>query len=128
VLDESVRALAKGPNFAVLTTLLPGGQPMTQVIWVDCDDRHVLINTETHRDKFANLRRDPRVAVTIWDAADPYRYVEVRGLAVDTETGPRARRHIDELSLKYDGHPYSGRIRSERVIVRIQPTRIWVHG
>jgi PPOX class probable F420-dependent enzyme len=123
VLEEAVRRLAKGPNFAVVTTLLPGGLPMTHVMWVDCDDEHVLINTERHRQKARNVRRDPRVTVTVWDAADPYRYVEVRGEVVETVTGPEARRHIDELSVKYEGRPYRGRIVSERVIWRVKPAR-----
>jgi PPOX class probable F420-dependent enzyme len=123
VLEEGVRRLAKGRNFAALTTLLPGGRPMTHVMWVDCDDEHVLINTETHRQKAKNMRRDPRVAVCIWDAADPYRYAEVRGEVVEIVGGPEARAHIDELSMKYHGHQYRNRIVSERVIVRIKPLR-----
>ena len=123
MLEEGVRRLAKGPNFAALTTLLPGGHPTTHVMWVDCDDEHLVINTETHRQKAKNIRRDPRVTVTIWDQADPYRYVEVRGEVVDTVTGPEARAHIDQLSIKYHGHAYRGRIVSERLIVRIKPLR-----
>jgi PPOX class probable F420-dependent enzyme len=123
VLDESVRRLAKGANFAALTTLLPDGRPMTHVMWIDCDDEYLLINTETHRRKARNVRRDPRVAVAIWDAADPYRYVEVRGEVVAEVAGPEARAHIDALSVKYDGHPYRNRIVSERVVFRVRPLR-----
>jgi PPOX class probable F420-dependent enzyme len=123
VLEEGVRQLAKGRNFAAFTTLLPDGRPMTHVMWVDCDDGHVLINTETHRQKARNVRRDPRVTVTIWDQDDPYRYAEVRGEVVETVAGPEARAHIDHLSLKYYGHEYRNRIRSERLILRIKPLR-----
>jgi PPOX class probable F420-dependent enzyme len=123
VLEEGVRRLAKGRNFAAFTTLLPDGRPMTHVMWVDCDDEHVLINTETHRQKARNIRRDPRVTVTIWDDADPYRYAEVRGDVVETVTGPEARAHIDSLSMKYNGHEYRNQIVSERLLVRIKPVR-----
>jgi PPOX class probable F420-dependent enzyme len=123
VLEEGVRRLAKGRNFAVLTTLLPDGQPMSHVMWVDCDDEHVVINTETHRQKTSNIRRDPRVTVTIWDAADPYRYAEVRGEVVETVAGPEARAHIDELSMKYHGHEYRNQIQSERRMLKIKPLR-----
>ena len=128
MLSEPTRALARGKNFAAFTTLLPGGQPMTHVMWVDCDDEHILINTETHRTKFANVGRDPRVTVTIIDRSNPYRYAEVRGEVAETVTGPAARRHIDELSQKYMGTPYQGRIQSERVILRIKPKRDRVGG
>jgi PPOX class probable F420-dependent enzyme len=123
VLEEGVRRLAKGRNFAALTTLLPDGQPMTHVMWVDCDDEHILINTEAHRQKARNMRRDPRVTVTIWEAGDPYRYAEVRGVVVDAVAGPEARAHIDQLSMRYYGHEYRARIVSERVVVRIRPVR-----
>ena len=123
MLEEGVRRLAKGKNFAALTTLLPDGQPMTHVMWVDCDDEHILINTETHRQKARNMRRDPRVAVAIWEADDPYGYAEVRGEVVGIVAGPEARDHIDELSMKYNGHAYPNTIESERVLVRIRPVR-----
>ena len=123
MLEEGVRRLAKGRNFAVLTTILPDGQPMSHVMWVDCDDEHVVINTETHRQKVRNVRRDPRVTVTIWDAADPYQYAEVRGEVVETVAGPEARAHIDELSMKYNGHEYRNQIQSERRLLKIKPLR-----
>jgi PPOX class probable F420-dependent enzyme len=119
-----VLELARGKNFAALTTLLPDGHPQTQVMWVDADDEHLLINTEVHRQKFKNVERDPRVTLTIWGGEDPYRFVEVRGEVVGNTKGPEAREHIDKLSHKSRGGPYDGtRIRSERVILRIAPFR-----
>src|SRR5918998_5894904 len=123
VVHPMVLELARGQNFAALTTLLSSGHPQTQVMWVDADDHHLLINTEVHRQKFRNVERDPRVTVTIWDKEDPYRFVEVRGEVVEKVKGPEAREHIDELSHKYRGRPYQTAIRSERVILRIAPLR-----
>jgi PPOX class probable F420-dependent enzyme len=118
-----VLELARGQNFAALTTLLPGGHPQTQVMWVDANEQHLLINTEVHRQKFRNVERDPRVTVTIWDKEDPYRFVEVRGEVVEKVKGMEAREHIDELSHKYRGKPYQTPIRSQRVVLRIAPLR-----
>jgi PPOX class probable F420-dependent enzyme len=118
-----VLELARGQNFAALTTLLPGGHPQTQVMWVDVNEQHLLINTEVHRQKFRNVERDPRVTVTIWDKDDPYRFVEVRGEVVEKVKGTEAREHIDELSHKYRGEPYQTPIRSQRVVLRIAPLR-----
>jgi nitroimidazol reductase NimA-like FMN-containing flavoprotein (pyridoxamine 5'-phosphate oxidase superfamily) len=89
----------------------------------DADDDHLQINTEVHRQKFKNVQRDPRVTLTIWERADPYRFVEVRGEAVGTTRRSEAREHIDKLSHKYHGRPYGTKIRSERVILRIAPFR-----
>jgi PPOX class probable F420-dependent enzyme len=122
-LHPMVLELARGQNFAALTTLLASGHPQTQVMWVDADDQHLLINTEVHRQKFRNVERDPRVTLMIWDKEDPYRFVEVRGGVVEKVKGPEARKHIDKLSHKYRGRPYQTRIRSERVVLRIAPLR-----
>ena len=122
-LDPMVLELARGKNFATITTLLPDGHPQTQVMWVGTDGEHLLINTEVHRQKYRNVERDPRVTITIWDREDPYRFVEVRGKVVEKVHGPEAREHIDELSYKYRGGPYKTRIKSERVVLRISPFR-----
>jgi PPOX class probable F420-dependent enzyme len=122
MLDEHTRALAKGRNFASLTTLRKDGSPTAQVMWVDCDEEHILINTEVHRLKYRHMRRDPRVAVLIIDQANPYSYAEVRGEVVEFILGDRARAHIDELSERYFGRPYiAEQIESERVICKIRP-------
>jgi PPOX class probable F420-dependent enzyme len=124
MIEEGVKRLAKGPNFGTITTLLADGSPATHVMWIDADDDHVLVNTETGRAKFRNIQRDPRVTVTILDSEDPYRYAEVRGVVEESVTGPDARAHIDALSEKYQGRPYSDDwIDTERVILKIRPTR-----
>jgi PPOX class probable F420-dependent enzyme len=123
VIDPAVVALAQGKNFAAFTTMLADGRPMTHVMWVDADADHILINTEVHRQKFKNVERDPRVTVTIIDAANPYRFAEVRGDVVATVAGPEAREHIDALSRKYMDRLYAGEIKSERVILKIAPAR-----
>jgi PPOX class probable F420-dependent enzyme len=125
MLDPTAKALAQGPNLAALTTLLPEGQPSTQLVWVDADDAHLMVNTEIGRQKYRNVQRDPRVALTVIDSANPYLYTEVRGRVVGTVTGAEARAHIDRLSQKYTGAPYSRPIASERVILQIEPERVY---
>jgi PPOX class probable F420-dependent enzyme len=121
-LPDDVAELAKGRNFATLTTMLPSGHPATQVMWVDCDDECVIINTAVHRRKFKNVEADPRVTVCIWEHDNPYRYVEVRGQVVEIIRGQRARDHIDECAQLYFGRPYDPTIiTSERVMLRIKP-------
>ncbi len=123
MLDDQARQLAKEKTFAVVTTLLPDGQPMTQPMWVDADAEHLLLNTEVHRQKFKNIRRDPRITVALIDHQNPYRYSEVKGRVVDAIRGERARGHIDELSQRYTGGPYRTPIESERVLLVVEPDR-----
>ena len=124
MIDERIRKLAQQDNFGTITTLQRDGMPSTHVMWVDADEEFILINTETGRAKFRNVKRDPRVAVTIWNKDNPYEYAEVRGRVVETVAGDVARRHIDDLSVKYLGKPYDpNAIQTERVILKIVPDR-----
>jgi hypothetical protein len=70
----------------------------------------------------------PRVTVTVWDANDPYRYVEARGRVVGEVGGQEARDHIDSESRRYTGRDYGNPIQSERVILRIEPEAIHKNG
>ncbi len=121
VIRDDVKELAQGKNFAAISTLLPGGQIQTHVVWVDCDDEHILVNTEVDLRKFKNVLADPRVTVTIWNARNPYWFAEVRGTLADTVKGPAARAHIDALAQKYIGSDYPNEVQSERVILKIAP-------
>jgi PPOX class probable F420-dependent enzyme len=124
MLSQESRQLAQGPNHAVLTTLFPSGRPQTNVVWIDHDGEHLLVNSETERQKVRNVRRDPRVSVLVFDTSDMDNWVEVRGRVVEIVEGEEARRHIDTLAQKYLGVPdYPNPIRSPRVILKIRPDR-----
>jgi PPOX class probable F420-dependent enzyme len=125
VLTDDDRRLLAAPHFAVLATLMPDGSPQTSTVWIDTDGVHVLVNTAEGRVKPANVRRDPRVSVTAYDADDPYRQVIVRGRVVEI-THDGAEDHIDELSRRYTGRfPYPWRSEGERrVILRILPDSV----
>jgi PPOX class probable F420-dependent enzyme len=116
--------LRSGKNFGVVATVGADGRPQTSVVWVDSDGEHVRFNTTNKRAKGRNLRRDPRVSITVWDRDDPYRYLEVEGIAELTEEG--AGEHINELSLRYEGKPFH--TLTDRLIVTIRPTRILDYG
>lgn len=128
MLEPAIRDLAQGKNFAALTVHLPSGAAATQIMWVDADDEHILINTEIHRAKYKAVVADPRATVAIWDATNPYRYAEVRGRVVGEVRGDEARAGIDALSQKYNGTDYANPIQSERVILKIAPERQRMQG
>ncbi|MFC5061278.1 PPOX class F420-dependent oxidoreductase [Actinomycetospora atypica] len=123
-LHPMTEELASGANFASVATILPSGLIQTQVLWVGIKDGRLVLNTETHRKRYENLRRDPRITVLIRDESDPYRYAEVRGHVTDFTTGDEARKHIDEVAQRYTGQDYPPEaIKSERVILWITPER-----
>lgn len=127
-LDPDLHQLATAKNFAAMSTLMPDGQPQTQLMWVHADEDHLIINTEIGRQKFRNVERDPRVTVTVFDVENPYRYIEARGRVVATEGGDAARANIDELSQKYTGGPYANPIGTERIVLHIEVDKVHRNG
>jgi PPOX class probable F420-dependent enzyme len=105
-LTGKVGTLFDGTNFAVLTTLEPDGRPHSTVVWVKREGDEILFALPRSRRKTANLKQDPRVAVVIFDAANPYESAQVQGTASlhDDPDGVL----VDELSHKYTGGPYPG--------------------
>jgi len=124
IIPGNMRDLFERRVFAHLATLMPDGRPQVTPVWCDFDGRYVQINTAIGRQKDKNLLRDGRVALSLTDPDNPYRYLEVRGrVAERTENGADA--HIDRLSSKYLGKPYPYRQASEkRVLYRILPEHV----
>ncbi|HEY4685631.1 MAG TPA: PPOX class F420-dependent oxidoreductase [Dehalococcoidia bacterium] len=128
-LPEAARQLIDEPNLAHFVTLMPDGSPQITPVWVDHDGTHVLINTAEGRQKPRNLRRDPRVALTVVDRANAYRYVQIRGRVVDM-VHEGAWDHINKLARKYMGPEarYPGSQSETRVIVKVLPEHVQVSG
>jgi PPOX class probable F420-dependent enzyme len=124
-LTPEQRKLIEDRNLAHVATLMKDGSPQVTPVWVDCDDRHILINTAEGRQKPLNVGRDPRVALSIVDAEDIYRYIQVRGRVVEVTT-EGAFEHISKLGRKYRGDDfvYPQRPGEQRVIFRIEPLRV----
>lgn len=121
-IPESHRDLLSKPAFANLATLMPDGRPQVTPVWCDYDGECVLVNSARGRQKDRNMRRDPRVSLSIVDPSNPYRYLEIRGKVTEvTEQG--AEEHIDKMAKKYldkDKYPFKqpGEV---RVLYKIRP-------
>jgi PPOX class probable F420-dependent enzyme len=105
-LSDKVRKLFDDKNFAILSTIEPDGRPHSTVVWVRRDGDDIVFALPKSRRKTANLTRDPRAAVTIFDVANPYDSVQVQGTAT-VEDDPDGLL-VEELSRKYLGGPYPG--------------------
>lgn len=107
--------------FAALALITGKGQPHVTPMWFDFDGQHIIMNTARGRVKDRILRRQPIVALSISDPADPYRYIQIRGTVVgEDETGGYDQ--ICALSQKYRGHPnYPKRPGEVRVTYLIRP-------
>jgi len=110
--------------FANLATLMPDGSPQVTPVWIDFDGTHVLVNSARGRQKDKNMQKNGRVALSILDPENPYRYLEIRG-TVDAITEDGADAHIDKMAKKYmgkDTYPYR-RPEEKRVLYKILPTK-----
>jgi PPOX class probable F420-dependent enzyme len=105
-LTDKVRTLFDGRNVAVLSTLEPDGKPHSTVVWVKRDGDALLFALPRSRRKTAHMSRDPRVAVVIFDAANPFESAQVQGVASLENDLQGAL--VEELSIKYLGGPYPG--------------------
>ena len=115
--------------FAQLATLMPDGSPQVTPVWCDFDGTNVRVNSAKGRVKDKNMRRDKKVALSVQDPENPYRYLAMSGeIAEITEEGADA--HIDSLAKKYlgkDKYPFRGP-GEVRVIYKIRPVNVHAMG
>src|SRR6185437_14474377 len=94
-LDQKQEEFLEQPFVGVATTLRDDGSPHNTVVWVDVEDGVVSFNTAVGRAKERHIRKNPEVALTVVDPADPYKWVSVTGRAELTTEG--ADPQIDRL-------------------------------
>ena len=127
VIPEKYQDLLQQKTVAALGTLMADGSPQVTPVWFDHQKDEVWVNTASGRQKHLNVQRDPRVALTIVDPNNVYRYVELRGRVREiTEEGAEA--HIDQMAHKYlgkDKYPWHNP-KERRVLLKITIER--AHG
>ncbi len=115
--------------FAQLATIMPDGSPQVTPVWFDYTNGRIRVNTAKGRVKARNMVEGSRVALSILDPDNAYRYVQVRGTVTHvTEAG--GKEHIDSLAKKYlgkDTYPWHNP-RDVRVIYEIEPLSVQTMG
>ncbi|MGK2956443.1 MAG: PPOX class F420-dependent oxidoreductase [Solirubrobacterales bacterium] len=121
--DDAVHLL-EGQHFAHVATLKEDGSPQVTPVWVGHEGDLVTFNTAKGRLKEKNLKRDPRVAISILDAENPYVPLVIQGTVVEmTEEG--ADDDVDALAKRYldaDTYPFR-QPGEERIIVKVEPDK-----
>lgn len=125
--DKYLDLLRDKKAFAHIATLMPDGSPQVTPVWFDYTGGKIRVNTARGRVKDRNMKVGAKVALSILDPDNPYRYIQIRGPVVtETETGASA--HIDSLAKKYlgqDKYPFA-RPSEVRVIYEIEPSSVQV--
>lgn len=131
-INPAVRAfLASEPRFATIATINPDGSPHQVVVWYLVRDDRILLNSLEGRRWPANLRRDPRISLTVEDGLD---YVTITGHALEEPDPALAQAEIDEMAHRYHDADEAQRLVAERfsgqsrVRFFVSPTRIETHG
>src|SRR5271169_4256289 len=126
-LSVKAKGLIDGKNFGSVATLMRDGSPQVAPLWMDREGDTIILNTTRSRQRTKNLKRDQRIAVTVFAQDNPYSSVSIRGKAIEiTEEG--AEEHIDKMSMKYLGkprYPWDDRTpKDPRILIRVQADRI----
>lgn len=120
-----VDAFMRLPNAAVIAAVRPDGFPMTVATWYDWEDGRILVNMDAKRSRLGWMRRDPKVALTVFDR-DWYRHVSVYGEVVQIDDDVDLS-DIDRLARRYTGKPFGSR-KAHRVSAWIAPRGWHVWG
>jgi PPOX class probable F420-dependent enzyme len=120
-LSEGAKRILDKKNFAHVATLMKDGSPQVSPVWVYRHGDDVMISTGVDRQKTRNLKRDPRVALSVADVDQPFPPLQIRGRVVEIITGEPAVDGFVEVSKKYTGNEPANRPpAAERVVYRIE--------
>jgi PPOX class probable F420-dependent enzyme len=123
--NPKVQKILQSKSFAHLATVAPDGEPQASPMWFLWDGDHIKFTHTTERQKYRNIKRDPRVAISITDPDNPYIYAEFRGVVEKIEEDPTGA-FYDELAVHYGS---SGRYRGDpRVILYVKIQRVVGQG
>ncbi|MET0416456.1 MAG: PPOX class F420-dependent oxidoreductase [Actinoplanes sp.] len=106
MLEPDVRRVLDTPVLAHIATVLPDGGPHTVPLWVATQGDNIVFFTGPGSRKARNLRRDPRVALSLTAADNPYEPVIVHGRVIEWVDGDAGWEIVDRIAQKYSGQSY----------------------
>jgi PPOX class probable F420-dependent enzyme len=107
-IPDAVRELLEAPNYAHLSTLRADGSPRNWVVWLGLEGDRILVCTSEAVWKAKDMRRDPRVAMSVADLHNPYRMAALQGRVVEIRPDEGCR-YMDPISIKYTGARFPSR-------------------
>ncbi|QBD80832.1 PPOX class F420-dependent oxidoreductase [Ktedonosporobacter rubrisoli] len=129
-IPEDFLDILQATTLAHLATIGPKGEPQVSAVWFIWDGTHILISMSKERQKYRNLLREPRAALSIVDPNNATRSLEIRSKAVSL-TEDTDYRINSLISKKYTGNVYTAQNPNphlkpgeERVVAAIEPGRV----
>ena len=123
-IPPSLKQMVEDKAYGHVVTFNAHGNPELTMVWIDVDGDELLFNTAEGRRKPDNIRRDPRIIVSVQDRNNPQAYAVFHGKAIVTDAG--ADEHIDKLAKRFlgvDKYPFR-QPNEKRLTVRIGVDRI----
>lgn len=120
-LNDDMKRLIDGANFAHLATLQADGAPKVEPVWIGREGDRLLIATDRRSLKSSNIARDPRVAISLVARENPYDQLLIRGRVVETRDDAELV-GLDALSAAYLRKPFPRRKWPSRVVFVIEPS------
>ena len=100
-ISDVVREFLDDTRFATIATIDPDGTPRHAVIWYTIDGDEIVLNSAVGRRWPTNLVRDPRVAVSVVDSADGYRWLGTTGRVSVVDDQAIAQADIAAMARRY---------------------------
>jgi PPOX class probable F420-dependent enzyme len=129
VIPSQYEDLLESKALAHVATIGPKGEPQVNPVWFDWDGTYLMFSQTTSRQKYKNVKRDPRIALSIVDPNNPYRYLEIRGKVVRVDPDPDYA-FINKMAQKYLGvekYPWL-QPGEERVVIVVEPEHVTSMG
>lgn len=106
MLEPKVIELASKPNYAHFATLMPDGSPQVSAVWIGVDGEHLVVYKGEDTAALKNVRRDPRVAISVVEFDNPYAGMRIRGSVVEMRGEPDAAEWLDARAAEYTGQGF----------------------
>jgi PPOX class probable F420-dependent enzyme len=122
LIPEEFVDLLERPLYVTLATVRPDGAPQSNPMWCRWDGEFLYFTNTTTRQKYKNVRAEPRVAVSVFDPERPFRYLEVRGVVERIEEDPTGAMYLalaERYGISMQGPP---RDAANRVVYVVRPT------
>lgn len=126
-LPERIRTFLAASRYATISTVNADGSPHQAIVWYALDGENLLINSRVERHWPANLRRDPRVSIAVYEVERPFHWVGLMGRAEVEHEGDEATEDVMALARRYGKDPdvYKGQ---NRVTYRVRLDRTYEYG
>ena len=121
---KDIQRLFQGRNLAFVCTLSGDGSPHVTPMWGDMEGDLILINTFENSIKSKNIKKDPRITISVVENNNPYNMVSIKGRVIE-HTTEGADEHLKKLAKRYlgIGKYYYREPNRKRVILKVKPEK-----